>query len=112
MHSKLQLLAYPSHLRVVVPSANLTKYDWGETGVMENVSQNSEATSGLTEYVQTCFVIDLPRLPVEVDAEELTDFGEDLTRFLHAQGLEKRVVDSLKKFDFSETRRYAFVHSM
>jgi len=33
------LLAYPTHLRVVVPSANLTKYDWGETGVMENVVQ-------------------------------------------------------------------------
>jgi hypothetical protein len=37
MHSKLQLLAHPSHLRVVVPSANLVPYDWGETGVMENV---------------------------------------------------------------------------
>lgn len=37
MHSKLQLLAHPTHLRVVVPSANLTPYDWGETGVMENV---------------------------------------------------------------------------
>jgi hypothetical protein len=37
MHSKLQLLAHPSHLRVVVPTANLVPYDWGETGVMENV---------------------------------------------------------------------------
>lgn len=37
MHSKLQLLSHPSHLRVVIPSANLVPYDWGETGVMENV---------------------------------------------------------------------------
>ena len=37
MHSKLQLLFHPSHLRIVVPSANLTPYDWGEDGRMENV---------------------------------------------------------------------------
>ena len=37
MHSKLQLLSHPTHLRVVVPSANLVSYDWGETGTMENV---------------------------------------------------------------------------
>lgn len=27
-----------THLRIVIPSANLVPYDWGETGVMENVS--------------------------------------------------------------------------
>lgn len=37
MHSKLQLLGHPTHLRVVVPSANLVASDWDETGVMENV---------------------------------------------------------------------------
>lgn len=37
MHSKLQLLKFPKYLRIVIPSANLTDYDWGETGVMENV---------------------------------------------------------------------------
>ncbi|KAL9473798.1 hypothetical protein ACSS6W_008178 [Trichoderma asperelloides] len=36
MHSKLQLLKYPNHLRVVIPTGNLMPYDWGETGVMEN----------------------------------------------------------------------------
>lgn len=42
MHSKLQLLSHPTHLRVVVPSANLVPYDWGEEGgVMENVSIQS-----------------------------------------------------------------------
>ena len=39
MHSKLQLLSHSSHLRIVVPSANLVPYDWGEQGgIMENVS--------------------------------------------------------------------------
>ena len=44
MHSKLQLLSHPTHLRVAVPTANLVPYDWGEAmgtgkseGVMENV---------------------------------------------------------------------------
>ena len=49
MHSKLQLLFYADYLRVVVPTVsspyerdliqgNLVAYDWGETGIMENVS--------------------------------------------------------------------------
>lgn len=37
MHSKLQLLKYPNYLRVVIPTGNLVPYDWGESGVMENV---------------------------------------------------------------------------
>lgn len=37
MHSKLQILKYPDSLRIVVPTGNLVSYDWGETGVMENV---------------------------------------------------------------------------
>jgi hypothetical protein len=38
MHSKLMLLFYPENLRIVIPSANLVPYDWGEQGgVMENV---------------------------------------------------------------------------
>ena len=46
MHSKLMLLSYRLYLRIVVPTANLVSYDWGETGEMEN----------------TVFLIDLPRL--------------------------------------------------
>lgn len=38
MHSKLQLLKYPKYIRIVVPTGNLVAYDWGETGVMENVN--------------------------------------------------------------------------
>lgn len=37
MHAKIQLLKFPTYLRIVVPSGNLTRYDWGETGVLENV---------------------------------------------------------------------------
>ena len=47
MHSKLMLLSYPNFLRIAIPTANLVRYDWGETGEMEN----------------TVFLIDLPRLP-------------------------------------------------
>ncbi|SPN98317.1 uncharacterized protein DNG_01367 [Cephalotrichum gorgonifer] len=38
MHAKIQLLKFPDYLRIVVPSGNLTSYDWGETGVLENCS--------------------------------------------------------------------------
>jgi hypothetical protein len=32
------LLFHPNYLRIVVPSANMVPYDWGEQGgVMENV---------------------------------------------------------------------------
>ena len=34
MHSKLMLLSHPNRLRVVVPTANLVPYDWGETGIV------------------------------------------------------------------------------
>ncbi|KAL2067954.1 hypothetical protein VTL71DRAFT_16052 [Oculimacula yallundae] len=96
MHSKLQLLAYSTHLRVVIPSANLTSYDWGETGVMENI----------------CFLIDLPRLPTGQTATELTFFAKELLYFSGAMGLDPKTLDSLKNFDFSRTSKMAFVHSI
>jgi hypothetical protein len=37
MHSKLQLLKFPNYLRLAIPTGNLVPYDWGESGVMENV---------------------------------------------------------------------------
>lgn len=39
MHSKLQILKFSTHIRIVIPTGNLVPYDWGETGVMENVSK-------------------------------------------------------------------------
>ncbi|RKF79278.1 putative tyrosyl-dna phosphodiesterase domain protein [Golovinomyces cichoracearum] len=98
MHSKLQLLAHPSHLRIVVPTANLTSYDWGETGVMENM----------------CFIIDLPRHENAQSSslEDLTQFAQELIYFLGAQGLPEQVIKSVLNFDFSRTAKIGFVHSM
>ncbi|KAF8851122.1 phospholipase D/nuclease [Acephala macrosclerotiorum] len=96
MHSKLQLLAHGSYLRVVVPSANLVPYDWGESGVMENV----------------CFLIDLPRLPEGESTELTTQFGIELSYFLSALGIDQSIVVSLKKFDFSKTANIGFVHTI
>lgn len=96
MHSKLMLLSHPKYLRIVIPTANLVSYDWGETGTMENM----------------CFIIDLPRLPERHRPETLTPFGEEMLYFLRAQGLEKSIVDSLKSFDFSATKELAFIHTI
>ncbi|KAK8040852.1 tyrosyl-DNA phosphodiesterase domain-containing protein [Apiospora phragmitis] len=98
MHSKLQLLRFPNHLRIVVPSGNFVPYDWGETGAMENV----------------IFIIDLPKVqtPGAAAANKLTMFGEELCYFLTAQGLDKGLVTSLAKYDFAETNRYAFIHTI
>lgn len=98
MHSKLMLLSYPTHLRIVVPTANLTPNDWGEMGVMENM----------------LFLIDLPRLSGNERASKgsLTPFGRELIVFLEAKGLLQSVIDSLYYFDFSKTKDFAFVHSI
>ncbi|KAM7192670.1 tyrosyl-DNA phosphodiesterase 1 [Naviculisporaceae sp. PSN 640] len=97
MHSKLQLLKYDDYLRIVVPTGNLVPYDWGETGTMENM----------------VFIIDLPKLEgPNQERATLTTFGQDLSYFLTEQGLDDRLVESLKKYDFSETERYGFVHSI
>lgn len=60
------------------------------------------------------FIIDLPKLQTaeQRDAQELTPFGEELSHFLLAQGLDERLVNSLRNYDFSETSRYGFVHTM
>ncbi|KAL8725107.1 MAG: hypothetical protein Q9181_006542, partial [Wetmoreana brouardii] len=99
MHSKLMLLSYPTHLRIVVPTANLVPYDWGETGVMEN----------------TVFLVDLPRLPDDtpkLEEDELTNFGKDLLYFLRAMGLDQSISNSIRRFDFSATKDLAFVHTI
>jgi hypothetical protein len=60
------------------------------------------------------FIIDLPLLETaeQREAQKLTPFAEDMFYFLSAQGLDESLLNSLKKYDFSETNRYAFVHSM
>lgn len=98
MHSKLMLLSHETHLRVVVPTANLVPYDWGETGLMEN----------------TIFIIDLPRLPNWQTTEEshMTDFGKDLIYFLKAMSLDKTIIESISSFDLAATKGLAFVHTI
>ncbi|KAI0860975.1 tyrosyl-DNA phosphodiesterase-domain-containing protein [Xylaria cubensis] len=94
MHSKLQLLKFPNYLRVVIPTGNLVPYDWGETGVMENM----------------VFLIDLPM--ATKPENQLTIFGQELCYFLKASGLDESLVNSLSKYDFSETKQYRFVHTI
>jgi hypothetical protein len=59
-------------------------------------------------------LIDLPRLPNDQlsDAGKMTPFGEELLHFVSAMELPQKIVDSLRKFDFSRTKHLAFVHSM
>lgn len=60
------------------------------------------------------FIIDLPRLDSAEQREEqtLTPFAEELFYFLRMQTLDEKLISSLTNYDFSETSRYGFVHSM
>ena len=95
IHSKFMLLVYEDSLRLVVTSANLTPYDWGETGVLENV----------------VFIIDLPRLSPDTK-EKMPFFGQELLYFLTMANLPDGSLKSLSRFDFSATKNMAFVHSV
>lgn len=104
MHSKFMLLFSREKLRIVIPTANMTQIDWGEVandwqpGVMEN----------------TVFLIDLPRRRDGSIGEkkDLTHFGQELMYFLEVQKVPQKVLQGTLKFDFSQTSRLAFVHSM
>lgn len=61
------------------------------------------------------FLIDLPLIldPAKHAINDtLTPFGEELCFFLQAQGVEDKMISSLRKYDFSETSRYGFVHTI
>ncbi|KAJ2893980.1 hypothetical protein MKZ38_008042 [Zalerion maritima] len=99
MHSKLQLLKFSQHMRIAVPTGNLMPYDWGETGHQENA----------------VFLIDIPKKSREEKGRpsQLPPFAEDLFYFLRALGLSEALVSSLEEgYDFSETSRYGFVHTI
>ena len=104
MHSKLMLLFYATHLRVVVPTANLVPYDWGEPfrnlqgGVMEN----------------TVFLVDLPKRDTRDDDEKHAEipFMQSMLYFLKAQKLPEDVIRRLQDFDFSSLAQTGFVHSI
>lgn len=99
MHSKLMLLFHKEGknewLRVVVPTANLTEYDWGGLGgIMENM----------------VFMIDLPLLP---DAQQVqTPFLDELLYFCGAQGMPDRIISKITQYNFAETKTLAFVHTI
>ncbi|KAK9353681.1 tyrosyl-DNA phosphodiesterase-domain-containing protein [Lipomyces doorenjongii] len=99
MHSKLQLLFYDTYLRVCVPSANLTNYDWGEgDGVIENIM-----------YIHD-FPLRENRLSVNT---EITRFAKELIYFVEAQDMFPDIVDRLKKQVLWEnTEHLRFVHSI
>ena len=101
MHAKIMLLFHPDHLRIVVPTANLVSFDWGDTGVMEN----------------SLWLIDLPRVSKHVNGTPNSDatrtpFAIELLRFLTAMELDADVVAGVKNFDFSVTENLAFVHTI
>ncbi|EAW08666.1 uncharacterized protein ACLA_095990 [Aspergillus clavatus NRRL 1] len=98
MHSKLMLLFHPEYLRIVVPTANLTPYDWGEMGgVMEN----------------SAFLIDLPRKSSTLSSSDSkTAFLEDLVFFLSASRLHENVIAKLGDYDFRETKHIMLVHTI
>lgn len=59
------------------------------------------------------FLIDLPKLSKGSKNKGVkTPFLEDLSYFLEAQGVDDAMLQSLNSYDFSETARYSFVHSM
>lgn len=57
------------------------------------------------------FLIDLPRIE-ESATNILTPFGIELQFFLKAQGVDEKMITSLQRYDFSETSRYGFLHTM
>jgi hypothetical protein len=60
------------------------------------------------------FLLDLPKFvsAEEREAQQLPSFAEELLYFLRAQGLDEKLIDSLRNYDFTEARRYRFVHTM
>lgn len=99
MHSKLMLLFHKRSeeewLRIAVPSANLTDYDWGECGgIMENM----------------VFIIDLPKM--QAPNPKQTFFLEELLHFCQAQDIPNSIINALVYYDFAETQGMAFVHTI
>ncbi|OGM50341.1 putative tyrosyl-DNA phosphodiesterase [Aspergillus bombycis] len=97
MHSKLMLLFHSGYVRIVVPTANLTPYDWGEIGgLMEN----------------SVFIMDLPKRSDKDSELPRTAFYDELTYFLKASTLHENIIAKLTDYDFSKTTNIAFVHTI
>ncbi|KAK9466577.1 tyrosyl-DNA phosphodiesterase-domain-containing protein [Lipomyces arxii] len=98
MHSKLQLLVYDHYMRVCIPSANMTSYDWGEDdGVLENIM----------------YIHDFLLLPEDSVPQTLPPFAQDLIYFLEAQDMFEDVITLLKtRIAWQNTENVRFVHSI
>lgn len=91
------ILVYSDFLRVAVPTANMRDFDWGETGIMEN----------------SVFLIDLPRFTEGMpEGYKVTRFQEELLHFCKFQDMPENILSGIRKFDFSATKKMAFVHTM
>ncbi|CCJ31122.1 unnamed protein product [Pneumocystis jirovecii] len=95
MHCKLQLLFYTTYLRVVIPSANLVDYDWGETGVMEN----------------SMYIHDFPRRE-SAFTEFSTNFERDLFHYCKAKNYPDHILKKMQCYDFKMSKNIHFVHSI
>lgn len=107
MHSKVMLLFYQSSqsgsaggsstseeiCRIVIPSANLTRADWGVGKVMENV----------------VILVDLPLK--SAGDNTVHRFEKKLRTQLGAMEVPESVLRKLDKFDFAATRNMEFVYS-
>lgn len=76
-----------------------------------SLSHSLEYRNSLTK--QSVFLIDLPKIqgPSSGGTHD-SQFYKELVYFLTASTLHQNIIDRMSQFDFSETKRYAFVHSM
>ncbi|KAG5437350.1 hypothetical protein PCANB_000780 [Pneumocystis canis] len=95
MHCKLQLLFYTTYLRVVIPSANLVDYDWGETGVMEN----------------SMYIHDFPRR-TSVFTGFSTNFEKELFYYCKAKNYPEYILQKIQCYDFTMSKNLHFIHSI
>jgi len=58
-------------------------------------------------------LIDLPKKSDDASSQSpKTSFYEELVYFLNAMTLHENIISKLDGFDFSQTARYAFVHTV
>ena len=110
MHSKLMLLFHTGHLRVAVPTANLNRFDWGET----KANPRTGAMTQPAVMENMVFLVDVPRREDERvgPVDELSPFGRGVWEFVKAMGLDDSVCDGVRKFDWRGTGDVRFVGSV
>ena len=95
LHSKFMLLFFDEaeELRIVITSANMVGFDWGEMGgFMENI----------------VFMIDLPKIST-TENQDPTQFGVDFSEYCISLGLSSNIVNQFKNYDWEGTRDLIFI---